>query len=302
MALLLTVNDHVATRDFVAEMGLQYFLDNPKQALVASTLLSFRPSLMDPLPLYIVLLLMLAAALPALIQRPRATLLLSAGLYVAALHNDWNFRAQPSGVWYFNPFAWQLLFFIGAALGIHREAVARWFAAIDLRLRRRVLMGCSALLAGGAVITLSWQWPAWHDSWMPLALAQWLYPIDKTNLDSVRLLHFLALALITAQWVPQGIWLQRPLARAIQLLGRHSLPVFCSGVMLAPLADALNALAGDSFAIQTLTSLGGIALFWCMAQLLEWYRQDVGSRPAARPTAEPVAVDNAPASKRSASR
>lgn len=73
MAMLFIVNDHVLTRDYVNEMGLRYFLDNPKQALVASSLLKFRPGLMDPLPLYIVLLGMFVVALPLMIRRPLIT-------------------------------------------------------------------------------------------------------------------------------------------------------------------------------------------------------------------------------------
>ena len=39
--------------------------------------------------------------------------------YVLAWNFDWKLPAYPNGVWFFNPFAWQLLFVFGAwrALG-----------------------------------------------------------------------------------------------------------------------------------------------------------------------------------------
>ncbi len=274
MAMLFIVNDHVLTRDYVNEMGLRYFLDNPKQALVASSLLKFRPGLMDPLPLYIVLLGMLVVALPLIIRRPLIAFLLSADLYLLAIFCDWNLEARPSKVWFFNPFAWQFLFFIGAILGAHRAAGAQWLASCTPQFRKSVLQVLLFFLALSAFVVISWRWPAFHDMWMPPALAQWLYPISKTDLAGVRLLHFLALALAVALSVSQGAWLEKPLPRALQVMGRHSLPVFCTSVMLSPMADAINALAGDQVWMQCVTALSGVLLLWCVAQLLEWYRRD----------------------------
>ncbi len=274
MAMLFIVNDHVLTRDYVNEMGLRYFLDNPKAAMVASSLLKFRPGLMDPLPLYIVLLGMLVVVLPFLFSRPLLVFLFSGELYLLAIFCDWNLEARPSKVWFFNPFAWQFLFFIGAILGAHREACARWMAVRSSTVRRGVLQLTIFFLALSAFVVVSWRWPAFHDMWMPPVVAQWLYPISKTDLAGTRLLHFLALALAVALTVPQGAWLEKTLPRVMQVMGRHSLPVFCTSVMLSPMADAVNAIAGDQIWMQCVTALSGVLLLWCVAQLLEWYRRD----------------------------
>ncbi len=52
-------------------------------------------------------------------RRPDRALAVSLVLYFASRHFGWNLPSFPSGVWYFNPFAWQLLFTLGAwaALG-----------------------------------------------------------------------------------------------------------------------------------------------------------------------------------------
>lgn len=284
MAVIFVTNDQVATRDFVSEMGLHYFVDDPQRTLVDGMLLRFKPGLMDPLPLYIVLLLALVAALPALLQRPLGLLTLSGLIYLAARLNGWNFSAQPYGVWYFNPLTWQFLFFLGAAAGAHRGVLAGALDALAPRQRRSLLAVALLYLALAALLALSWNWPQWHDAWIPPTLAQWLYPIDKTSLAPLRLLHFCALALCAVLLLPQGRWLDTPVAAALRCMGRHSLEVFCLGVLLAPLADGLGALAGDSLAVQALVALAGGAALWQLACLIEWY-QNYQRRSAAAPPA-----------------
>jgi len=122
-----------------------------------------------------------------------------------------------------------------------------------------------ALVAG--VLTISWRWPEIHDALMPSALSDLLYPISKTDLSPVRLLHFLALAYVTAKLLPGRAWTQNWLAQQTCRMGRYSLEVFCLGVLLAPLADMINAITGDAFAMQIFTALVGAGL---MALLGAW--------------------------------
>ena len=105
---------------YAEEMKILDFLKQPDITIVQALLLKFKPVNMDVLPLYIVLLLLfppmpVAAAAPA---EPRAGAARSR--FTCWPGNfDWNLPAYPNGVWFFNPFAWQLLFVFGAwcALG-----------------------------------------------------------------------------------------------------------------------------------------------------------------------------------------
>jgi hypothetical protein len=293
MGVVFITNAQVETRDFVQEMGLTYFVQNPERALVDGLLLRFKPGLMDPLPLYIVLLLALAAALPALRSRPLWLLSGSALLYWIAPRLGLNLHAQPAGVWFFNPLAWQFLFFLGAACALHRDTLRQWWQLrISQVAQRRIMASLSLLLALALLVVLSWNFPLVHDRWMPQALAELLYPIDKTNLGPARLLHFLALLAWLTVLFPAGAWLRGRLARALCRLGRHSLEVFCLGVLLAPMADAINTLAGDGWLVQCFTSLAGFGLFVLLAIGLDAARQDgnrVGSTGATGPAQSGVA-------------
>ena len=61
-----------------------------------------------------------------------------------------------------------------------------------------------------------------------------MYPIDKNNLDMLRFLHFLALAIVTVRFIPidwpglKSRWL-----RPAILCGQHSLEIFCLGIFLS---------------------------------------------------------------------
>lgn len=269
MGIVFFANNHVETRDLVQEMGLQYFLSNPQQALTDELLLRFKPNLMDPLPLYILLLLGLPLVLPLLLRKTAYVVGASLLLYLGAPY--WNLAAQEGGVWFFNPMAWQFLFVLGGAASV--QAQRNIGSGQRARWRQPLFIGAALYVVLTGVLALSWKWPQLHDAWMPLWLGEHLYPISKTNLSPVRLLHFLALAYVVAKIVPHTDWLNRGLARLTCRMGRYSLEVFCLGVILAPLADMLNALGGDTFAMKLFSALLGVGIMAILATWLDWYKR-----------------------------
>jgi hypothetical protein len=284
MGIVFVANDHVETRDMTHEMGLNYFVLHPQQALADGLLLRYKPNLTDPLPLYILLLLALPLILPWMLRRTKLTIGLSVALYAMVPILGWNLSAVEDGLWYFNPVAWQLLFVLGGACAVRSQRPT-------IELQRRLYQQPLFLLAATYVViasmmTLLWKWPALHDALMRDALLfrrlnETLYPISKTDLAPVRLLHFLALAYCTAKPLPARLtWLNNWAARQCCRMGRYSLEVFCLGVLLAPLADMANALAGDTWPMQVCTALLGLGLMMLMASWLEWNKR-LGRSPRA---------------------
>ena len=90
-----------------------------------------------------------------------------------------------------------------------------------------------AYLLAAFCVTLTWYMPQLNFL-MPRWLEQWMYPIDKTDLDVLRFAHFLALAAVTVRFLPKD-WpgLKSPWLRPLILCGQHSLEIFCLGVFLA---------------------------------------------------------------------
>lgn len=282
MGIVFFANSHVETRDLVEEMGLTHFVTHPQQALTDELLLRFKPNLMDPLPLYIVLLAGLPLVLPMMLRKTWMVVVGSATIYLLAPWMGWNLRAIADGVWYFNPVTWQFLFVLGGAAAIHAGKTR----PVDTRplLHRPLFVAAALYVMAAGILTLSWRWPEVHDAWMPAQLSDLLYPISKTDLSPVRLLHFLALAYVTAKLLPSRAWTENGLAQHTCRMGRYSLEVFCLGVVLAPLADMINALAGDAFAMQILTAVAGAALMVMLAVWLEFNKRlDQSLKLAAQP-------------------
>jgi hypothetical protein len=89
-------------------------------------------------------------------------------------------------------------------------------------------------------------------------------------------LNILALALLVVRFVgPRDAWLQHRLAYPFILCGRHSLHVFCLGILLAIIARmVLNEFYGGITA-QAAVSLAGIIIMIAVAWLMDWVRTNV---------------------------
>ena len=254
---------------YTEEMGIMDFLKQPDVTIVQALLLRFRPVNMDVLPLYIVLMLALPLILALMRWKPDVTLALSALLYAVTWEFDLYFTSYPNGYWAFNPMAWQLLFVFGA-----------WCALGGARRMSRILSSpvtlwvCVVYLVFAFYVTLTWYVPQMNH-WLPKRLEQWMYPIDKTDLDVLRFAHFLALAALTVRFLPRT-WpgLKSPWLKPLILCGQHSLEIFCLGVFLAFAGHFVLAEGGGGAALHALVSISGILIMWGVAWLISWYKHE----------------------------
>jgi hypothetical protein len=263
---------------FAEEMNILDFLKQPDVTIIQALLLKFKPVNMDVLPLYIILLLMFPPILWLLQRAPTAALIGSAAVYAIVWKFGLNLPAYPEGVWFFNPFAWQLLFVFGAwcALGGAERLTVLLSSRITLAL-------AIAYLLVAFYVALSWHLPVVHPL-VPSWLEEVIYPIDKTNLDVLRFAHFLALATVTVWFVPRT-WPplnSRALHPAI-LCGQHSLEIFCLGVFLAFAGHFAMVEISGALWMQVAISVVGILTMVAAAALIAWYKRADERRPGARP-------------------
>src|ERR1700736_4662064 len=94
------------------------FIRKPLWEFVQVLALRYRPVNLDVLPVYFLLLGMFAPALWLMVRKPTLTLAGSMAAYLAVKHFGWHLPGSPSGLWYFNPFAWQFLFVLGAWIAV----------------------------------------------------------------------------------------------------------------------------------------------------------------------------------------
>jgi hypothetical protein len=265
---------------YTEELGVGGFLQQPHIAVIKALLLQFQPPFLDILPLYIVLLGTFPIVLLALEARPLLAFAASALLYGATLETGIALHTYPANAqWYFNPFAWQFLFVIGASCG-H----ARVRGIVPLPIPPWLRLGAVASAGAILVICVSWMVHWFYDPFPPLFLQLWYLTLDKTNLAPLRLFSFLALAVATLQFVkPQSRFLKGRAARLAIICGQNSLYVFCLGIVLSVLAHFLLDQIGSHLGMQAAVNAGGIALMVGLAALLQWFKSATRQPASALP-------------------
>ena len=243
------------------ESNTRILLDHPGATLAHAVILQYRPVNTDILPIFVLLHLLFAPLLWLLLRLPNVTLGASLALYALVHVFGWTVPAWPNGHWAFNPLAWQLLVVLGAWWMLDDRMVRPWVTS-------RTVLGLAILyLLFSLVIALSWRIKP-LEALIPQALAK-LHPLDKSNLDPLRLLHFLAMAVLAAWFVPRN-WrgLTTPVMRGAICCGQNSLPIYCLGVLLAFTGHLALFTISDGLAMQIAVSFVGIAAMIATATLL----------------------------------
>ncbi|MCY0387497.1 OpgC domain-containing protein [Robbsia sp. Bb-Pol-6] len=199
------------------------FLRRPFGMLADIVSLRRQPFLSSVLPMYA----MFALAAPLLIGCARRTpwFAVVASLcvwYAAPALAQGLPSAYPEG-WAFNPFAWQLLFVLGAVARI-RPLDPAYLRSPDALTPTRIACGVALACAFWCVFLTVGPAPGY----------------EKQNLGVLRLLNFGVLAWLAAWVGARGAIL--PLARALPALvriGRRSLPCFVGGAGISLTLDAL---------------------------------------------------------------
>jgi hypothetical protein len=267
IAVIALLSRELHDPDDLSQFNVAVFISKPLHEFIQALALRYRPVNLDVLPLYIVLLGTFVPALWLIVRKPTLILGCSLVVYFAARHFGWNLPASKSGLWYFNPFAWQLLFFLGAwiALGgaqaiqpIIRTRTVFWLAIAYLMFALVVTMAINAPDLGNLL-------PHW--------ILQPFDPNDKTNLAPYRIVHLMALAVVVTRFLPANspILQWRSLAPLIKC-GQRSLKVFCIGIVLSFFAHAAIEQSLDSLWVQVFVAAAGVALMTTGAYYSTWSR------------------------------
>lgn len=245
----------------VAPVAAAPLLDAGLPGLLRGLALQALPGYLDILPLYVVLL----ACFPVLFWAMRRSVWLalggSAAIWLATqFDHRLNFPnwLDPGG-WYFDPFAWQFLFAIGAALALYMSRLGGdlprlpWLTAL-----------CWAFLAFAMVQTFPWG--EWR---LPSLRLVTMATSDKSHLDVFRILDILALMQVIFSARGSRAMARHWTARAFEACGRHSLDIFAIGCLLALLGRLVFRTFGRSWQLQLTVNLGGLVAMCLVALWLE---------------------------------
>ena len=274
LLLMLLLNaSGVFPRDEVGRLNLYPFVNNTGANLIGLMTLTYVPNYFDILPMYIVILALIPVMMALAQVDARLALIAMVALWMAAgtglnLPAELWFSRPSDREWFFNPFAWQLVFFTGFAL------MAGWLPAPPVR-RNLIWLALGIVLlsvpfAWHKIIGLSEFIRDWRSDWSVL--------FDKTDFGILRFVHFLALAYLA--WVaagPAGAHLQREgwagvIISVISRVGQQSLAVFASSMVLARVFGAVLSLSDHGPLAALAVNLAGFAVTIAVAYMAAFFK------------------------------
>ena len=263
LTLMLILNETgFFPRNEVSALNLNHFLNHTGANLIGLFTLTYVPNYFDILPMYIVILALIPVMMALAKVDPRLAIMASIGLWMAATAGlsfpaELWFEKPSSRAWFFNPFAWQLIFFSGFAFmmgWIPAPPVRRWL--IWLAIAVALL---SVPFAWYKIINMSDFIREWRGDWRVL--------ISKSNFGIFRFAHFLAIAYLA--WIAagpggerliRGGWAGKIIA-TISRVGQQSLAVFAASMVLARVLGAFLGLAGGGpLAALVINVIGAITI------------------------------------------
>ncbi|MBO0663441.1 OpgC domain-containing protein [Jiella sp. MQZ9-1] len=254
-------------QELVAQWALEPLFAPSVQIGIDVVLLRYLPAGLDILPLYVVLVAAIPLFFVAIDRSPWLALAASAALWLAAglFHLNLTNLAEPKGVWFFNPFSWQLVFVCGLIAGLRLRHGQTPFP-FSRPLFVAALVFCLAAIPANLIVHVG----KLADSG-PLHLL-----VSKTSEGPLRLINALAIAYVVfnldilKRLSPDGI------LRPLFATGRNSLPVFLTGIVLADITTAaVVANASLPLALElTIVALG------CAIQLMLATSRDRSARQA----------------------
>ena len=272
LAIFIAAATFLHHPEFLRVNNIPPLLKDPAQSILGLVTLGHQLGYNNILSLYLVLMIGGPAMLYLANKSMKTLLLISVVLYIVAGYYGLAPHNYPTeGVWFLNPLSWQLLFVIGIVATIHIKKGGK--------LPSHPLLLVFAI--GYLVVSLFWVrfnlW--WIDPTM--GLPSTLTGFNKTFLSLPRLLHILALAYVVVM-IPQINRLahlspMHPLA----ILGKHSLPVFITGTLLAMVGQVLKAVNAGGLYYDTLLMTTGIVIQFAVAYYFEWVK--IASKPVATP-------------------
>jgi hypothetical protein len=251
---------------YFEHLNLLPLSSNPAAAMARALVLVYQPGYLNILPLYMLLLLWLPVLLWLMRISVGVALLASATLWAWSNLHAWNLPSYPDAYgWVFNPFAWQLLFSLGAVSAqVFSKQGFLWLRASWL------FWIALAYLVFGLLVAAPWtKLPSLQQARL---LSDFRTDLSKQYLSTWRLAHILALGYVAVALIsPSATWLTRIWARLVINCGQHSLPVFCLSIILSMTGFVILQEAGHGLVLQVAVNIAGVALLglaaWKLAQL-----------------------------------
>jgi len=269
--------------DYIIKSSIRpLLLDRTPEALVGLFTLTYIPYVFDILPMYIVALLMMPAVILLHRIHPLAALAFCLSLYLSTWLLDLELPAEPwsDRAWYFNPFAWQLLFYTGFAISagwVRGPGPNPWLVGLALA----VVIGFIPLTFWGfradypELGTLYHRIIFWGDHNPAFSTGRF-----KSDMHLARTVHFLSLAYL-ATYLLRGrerLLLSRWLAPIVKV-GQQALATFMTSIILSRFGGIFLNEVGRTAWSWVAVNVVGILVLIAVAYIVGWYKAAPWTRP-----------------------
>lgn len=281
LTLMISFNTlGVGHQNYVAQLNLQKFFENAEQNVLGLMTLTYVPNYFDILPMYIGILLMMPFFMLLRKFSVIAPFLLMAGLWLATQFSLLQLPAEPwsDRQWFFNPFAWQLVFFTGFAF------MAGWLKPPPVN--TSLFVFCVVVLI--AIIPFAHYLIINETPWIQELRRDYGFLINKTNMGPLRYVHFLALAYVC--WVLAGPGGERLhvktgilsfFVRIIHKVGQQALATFIAGMFMAQFFGMVLDVVGRTQINFAFVNFSGFLCLIATAYTVAWFKKQPwkSSRP-----------------------
>jgi hypothetical protein len=253
-------------QDYFSEWGFGPLAKNAGMGIDALLTLQLLPALLNILPMYLVLLAMIPLAI--LMSRLHRWLPLAVGilLWLVVQFTNLNLMSPTDGgtPWFFNPLAWQLLFFTGFSIGMG------WVTPPALRRGPWFWLALAFV-----VISIPMTFWAITDRVPALQrLQDALMPDTRpTQLHILRYIHFLCLAHVVLTLIDgTKEKLAGGFARHLVIIGQQTLPSFQAGLVLACILGIALDVWGRAPPLVAIANIVGFLGIYLVARITAYFK------------------------------
>jgi hypothetical protein len=264
----------VSGQTYIVELNLPHFFADPGALLARFLTLTYVPNYFDILPMYLVILVLMPVMILAERLHRALPFVLMAAIWGLTQGHLLDLPAEPFSdrSWFFDPFGWQLLFYLGFFL--MRGTLPAPGASRVLTVLAILFVLATVPFAYYRIIEASPFFGGWAETLMPLT--------DKTHFGILRLVHFLALAYLAVQLVAAGG--RRLKGRAVAVIskvGQQTLAVFVTGMVTAQVLGMVLDHTGRDPVATAAANLAGFGVLIGAAYLVAWFKALPAKAPAA---------------------
>ncbi len=268
LAAICAAGNRLGGVDYIERLNLYYFFNSTPDAIIGIFTLTYVPNYFDILPTYIVIMLLIP---PIMLLASYHIWYVPVACFSIYLTVWWFGLELPAEIisdrpWFFNPLAWQLMFFTGFMLG------AKWIIFPN----RSKIIFIASLFFIFYTIPISHYFFynfLWTNEIVSDIHAMLELYMIKTNLGILRWLHFLTLAYVVTYLLHRdATLLQYHFARKFILMGQQGLPIFALGMLLSYIAGmSLDYLDYASLSVLLINFLGIVIMLYT-AYFLRWLK------------------------------